>query len=58
MKSHLMLAVREEVDVLKDRIGELMERINHLEYENTVLRKYATPETLESLQQQMQHPNP
>lgn len=56
MKSHLMFAVREEVDVLKERIGELMDRINHLEYENTVLRKYASPEAL----QQLQHhsPNP
>ncbi|KAF2360925.1 TSC-22 / Dip / Bun [Trinorchestia longiramus] len=53
VKSHLMFAVREEVDVLKERIGELMERINHLEYENTVLRKYASPETL----QQLQHPS-
>lgn len=47
-----MFAVREEVDVLKERIGELMERINHLEYENTVLRKYATQEALQQIQQQ------
>lgn len=53
VKSHLMFAVREEVDVLKERIVELMDRINHLEYENTILRKYATPETLQQLQ-----PNP
>lgn len=51
VKSHLMFAVREEVDVLKERIGELMERINHLEYENTVLRKYAPQEALQQIQQ-------
>ncbi|KAI5631801.1 TSC-22/dip/bun family domain-containing protein [Phthorimaea operculella] len=31
VKSHLMFAVREEVEVLKERIAELMERINQLE---------------------------
>jgi len=51
VKSHLMFAVREEVEVLKERIAELMERINHLEYENTILRTNATPETLAQLQQ-------
>ncbi|KOB78117.1 Protein bunched, class 1/class 3/D/E isoforms [Operophtera brumata] len=38
VKSHLMFAVREEVEVLKERIAELMERINQLEVENTYLR--------------------
>ncbi|XP_047739512.1 TSC22 domain family protein 1 isoform X1 [Hyalella azteca] len=56
VKSHLMFAVREEVDVLKERIVELMERINHLEYENNILKKYASPEALQQLQHQS--PNP
>ena len=51
VKSHLMFAVREEVVVLKDKIGELMERISQLEYENNVLRQYATQETLQQIQQ-------
>ncbi|XP_066947510.1 protein bunched, class 2/F/G isoform-like isoform X4 [Macrobrachium rosenbergii] len=51
VKSHLMFAVREEVEVLKEKISELMERINQLEYENTVLRQYATQEALQQLQQ-------
>ncbi|KAK7087006.1 hypothetical protein SK128_017614 [Halocaridina rubra] len=51
VKSHLMFAVREEVEVLKEKISELMERITQLEYENTVLRQYATQEALQQLQQ-------
>lgn len=46
-----MFAVREEVEVLKEKISELMERISQLEYENTVLRQYATQEALQQLQQ-------
>jgi hypothetical protein len=34
VKSHLMFAVREEVEVLKEKIVELTGRINQLEYEN------------------------
>lgn len=44
-----MFAVREEVDVLKERIGELMDKISTLEYENQVLKKYATPEAMQQL---------
>jgi len=51
VKSHLMVAVREEVDVLKEKIGTLMDRISNLEYENTILRQHATPETLQQLHQ-------
>ncbi|CAL4188930.1 unnamed protein product [Meganyctiphanes norvegica] len=51
VKSHLMFAVREEVEVLKEKITELMERINQLEYENTVLKQYATNEALQQIQQ-------
>ncbi|XP_014253044.1 protein bunched, class 2/F/G isoform-like isoform X2 [Cimex lectularius] len=46
VKSHLMFAVREEVEVLKEKIAELMERISQLESENNILRAGASPETL------------
>lgn len=49
VKSHLMFAVREEVEVLKERIAELMERINQLEVENTYLRAHASQDTLATL---------
>lgn len=49
VKSHLMFAVREEVEVLKDQIKELLEKNTQLEYENTVLRNAASPETLAKL---------
>ncbi|XP_052127606.1 TSC22 domain family protein 3 [Frankliniella occidentalis] len=49
VKSHLMFAVREEVEVLKDKIAELMDRINKLELENSILKANATQETLEQL---------
>ncbi|KAK6196321.1 hypothetical protein SNE40_001567 [Patella caerulea] len=52
VKSHLMFAVREEVEVLKEQIKELVEKISQLEYENNILRAAATPETLAKLQQQ------
>ncbi|XP_018572143.1 protein bunched, class 2/F/G isoform-like [Anoplophora glabripennis] len=38
VKSHLMYTVREEVEVLKEKIAELMERIQQLETENNYLR--------------------
>ncbi|CAB0003005.1 unnamed protein product [Nesidiocoris tenuis] len=46
VKSHLMFTVREEVEVLKEKIAELMERIGQLEVENNILRSNASPETL------------
>uniref|UniRef100_A0A2M4CWN0 Putative transcriptional regulator n=1 Tax=Anopheles darlingi TaxID=43151 RepID=A0A2M4CWN0_ANODA len=49
VKSHLMFAVREEVEVLKERISELMDRINQLEYENNILKANASQETLSQL---------
>lgn len=49
VKSHLMFAVREEVEVLKERIAELMERINQLEVENSYLRAHASQDTLAQL---------
>ncbi|GAB6021202.1 hypothetical protein CHUAL_003825 [Chamberlinius hualienensis] len=57
VKSHLMFAVREEVDVLKEKITELMDRINQLEFENTILKAAASPETL-ALLANSQNPNP
>ena len=44
-----MFAVREEVEVLKEKIAELMDRINQLELENTILKQNATQETLSQL---------
>lgn len=46
-----MFAVREEVEVLKEKIAELMDRINLLEAENSILKAHATPETLALLSQ-------
>ncbi|XP_022254959.1 uncharacterized protein LOC111088612 isoform X2 [Limulus polyphemus] len=46
VKSHLMLAVREEVEVLKEKIIELTEKISQLEYENGILKANASQETL------------
>jgi hypothetical protein len=45
----LMFAVREEVEVLKEKINELMDRINQLEVENTILKANASQETLSQL---------
>lgn len=45
-----MFAVREEVEVLKEKIAELMDRINQLEVENTILKANATQETLSQIQ--------
>lgn len=49
VKSHLMFAVHEEVELLKEQIKELTIKKGQLEYENTVLRASATQETLEKL---------
>jgi len=51
VKSHLMFAVREEVEVLKERISELMERITFLESENSILRSSASQDTLNQVSQ-------
>ena len=57
VKSHLMFAVREEVEVLKEQIKELteknnhlMEKVNQVEYENKILKSAASAETLAELQ--------
>ncbi|XP_007954026.1 TSC22 domain family protein 4 [Orycteropus afer afer] len=49
VKSHLMFAVREEVEVLKEQIRELAERNAALEQENGLLRALAGPEQLAQL---------
>ncbi|KAL8623952.1 hypothetical protein ACOMHN_047172 [Nucella lapillus] len=49
VKSHLMYAVREEVEVLREVIKELAERLHLVEHENKVLRSDASPDTLAKL---------
>lgn len=49
VKSHLMYAVREEVEVLKEQIKELYERNSVLERENAVLKSLANTEQLSQL---------
>lgn len=44
-----MYAVREEVEVLKEKIGDLEKKIGRLEWENSVLRESAAPEVLAKL---------
>jgi len=51
VKSHLLLAVREEVDVLKASISQLVDKISVLERENRVLKTNASPEVLAQLGQ-------
>uniref|UniRef100_A0A669QG78 TSC22 domain family member 4 n=1 Tax=Phasianus colchicus TaxID=9054 RepID=A0A669QG78_PHACC len=46
VKSHLLLAVREEVELLREQIKELSERRAVLERENGALRAIATPQQL------------
>lgn len=53
VKSHLMYAVREEVEVLKEQIKELYERNSVLERENAVLKSLANSEQLNQLSSQI-----
>eukprot|EP00066_Takifugu_rubripes_P023957 XP_011613223.1 PREDICTED: TSC22 domain family protein 2-like [Takifugu rubripes] len=55
VKSHLMYAVREEVEVLKEHIKELYERNSVLERENAVLKSLANSEQLGKLSSQLVH---
>ncbi|XP_034272250.1 TSC22 domain family protein 1 isoform X3 [Pantherophis guttatus] len=57
VKSHLMYAVREEVEVLKEQIKELIEKNNQLEQENNLLKTLASPEQLAQFQVQLQTSN-
>uniref|UniRef100_H3AYG6 TSC22 domain family member 4 n=1 Tax=Latimeria chalumnae TaxID=7897 RepID=H3AYG6_LATCH len=52
VKSHLMYAVREEVEVLKEQIKELIERNSALEQENCLLKSLVSPEQLSQVQSQ------
>ncbi|KAM6945520.1 TSC22 domain family protein 1-like isoform 1-T1 [Aplochiton taeniatus] len=58
VKSHLMYAVREEVEVLKEQIKELIERNSQLEQENTLLKTLASPEQMAEFQAQVQSGSP
>merc|ERR1712223_117165 len=49
VKSHLMTAVRSEVEELRDKITKLEDTVNHLSRENEVLRANVAPEVLASL---------
>nr|XP_056719145.1 sperm acrosome developmental regulator [Euleptes europaea] len=53
VKSHLMFAVREEVEVLREQIKELSERNALLEQENALLRSLASSEQLSHFQAQL-----
>ncbi|XP_065266574.1 TSC22 domain family protein 3 isoform X1 [Emys orbicularis] len=50
VKNHLMYAVREEVEILKEQIKELVEKNSQLERENSLLKTLASPEQLEKFQ--------
>ncbi|XP_072370429.1 TSC22 domain family protein 1-like isoform X4 [Scyliorhinus torazame] len=54
VKSHLMYAVREEVEVLKEQIKDLVARNSQLEQENNLLKTLASPEQLAQFQAQLQ----
>lgn len=53
-----MYTVREEVEVLKEQIKELVEKNNQLEYENSILKSEANQDTLSKLSQQRQQQQP
>ncbi|NXC68222.1 T22D3 protein, partial [Anhinga anhinga] len=53
VKNHLMYAVREEVEVLKEQIKELLEKNSQLERENSLLKTLASPEQLEKFQSRL-----
>lgn len=53
-----MYAVREEVEVLKEQIKELIEKNSQLEQENTLLKTLASPEQLAQFQAQLQTGSP
>ncbi|XP_063305856.1 TSC22 domain family protein 4 isoform X2 [Pelobates fuscus] len=54
VKTHLLFAVREEVEFLKEQIKDLTERNSHLEHENNLLRSLATPQQLTELHSRIQ----
>ncbi|NWU45185.1 T22D2 protein, partial [Hylia prasina] len=56
VKSHLMYAVREEVEVLKEQIKELVERNSLLERENALLKSLSNNDQLSQLSSQQATP--
>ncbi|NWU27349.1 T22D2 protein, partial [Dyaphorophyia castanea] len=57
VKSHLMYAVREEVEVLKEQIKELVERNSLLERENALLKSLSNNDQLSQLSTQQNPPS-
>ncbi|XP_077321283.1 uncharacterized protein LOC143946183 isoform X1 [Lithobates pipiens] len=53
VKNHLMYAVREEVEVLKEQIKELVEKNSQLERENCLLKNLASPEQMKRFQSRL-----
>jgi len=49
VKSHLMYAVREEVELLRAKIVDLEHKVLRLEAENALLREYAPQEIVSQL---------
>ncbi|XP_056410159.1 sperm acrosome developmental regulator [Hyla sarda] len=54
VKTHLLFAVREEVEALREQIKDLTERNSVLEHENSLLRTLATPQQLSELSARIQ----
>ncbi|KAJ1101201.1 hypothetical protein NDU88_006273 [Pleurodeles waltl] len=53
VKNHLMYAVREEVETLKEQIKELVEKNSQLERENSLLKNLASPEQMQKFQSRL-----
>ncbi|VDP06363.1 unnamed protein product [Soboliphyme baturini] len=49
VKSHLLYAVREEVEILREKIVELEKKVVRLEAENKFLRDHVSPEVIAQL---------
>nr|XP_020651484.1 TSC22 domain family protein 3 [Pogona vitticeps] len=58
VKNHLMYAVREEVEILKEQIKELAEKNSQLERENSLLKNLASPEQLQKFQSRLPGESP
>ncbi|XP_053321047.1 TSC22 domain family protein 4 [Spea bombifrons] len=54
VKTHLLFAVREEVEILNEQIKDLTERNSLLEHENSLLRSLSTPQQLSEMQSRIQ----
>jgi len=54
VKSHLIYAVSKEVEVLKEKIVELMDKVGQLEIENSNLRMLVPPDMLEQYNSEKQ----